>query len=1167
MFYAHRRSRQVEERTKPVNAQRSAHEATRRAERLDATLKHNFHHCSLIICCVTSQIYLRFTHIFLMPPRKTKTADVSAKKTERKRKTNAEVPSEDATSTSPGPSVKRQRTSRSNSKGKEVMKPYWPEYFDELYKVFKALNTVLAFFSSRKSLAVTFTLVRKSVENLLKRPLDLTQVAELKAILPNLIQFAYIPRVQLQIHEDSRQHEPHKKDEAYAAFDSARSAGPSTDAAEEEEHVLVLDFEDPSRGSKASGTGLLVLPASLSPGATKKLIEKRNEIFISAVNELIQAIPDEEDPVALVRAAAREHIPIDPSNKSSLETVKTASQNSTKVIPDPDHRLPIESIVVEMQMQDWYVGQMRYHKTFEAREAQIATLDTPLSDNILQALRDARKITSFYAHQVAAINALDQGEHVIVSTSTASGKSIIYQVPFLKFLEENRSSTAIFIYPTKALAQDQKKALEQLLFACPGLEHIKVCLPFQQYLQHLDSFQQVDTYDGDTLDAGRRAIRETASVIFTNFDMLHFSILPHEEQWRRFLKDLKLVAVDELHYYIGTFGSHVAQVLRRFRRICAAVGNRRVQFVSCSATIANPALHMTRMFGVENVGAITEDGAPSGEKEFIVWEPPLVDINDPSMGHRSSLTEAVCLARFLMERGVRIIIFCTIRKSCELFFKALRADLTAHGRIDILERVMPYRGGYTPADRRRIEKEAFEGQLLGIVATNALELGVDIGVLDAVMMFGFPRGGVASFRQQAGRAGRRARDSLAVFIGSEYPIDKHYIAHPEELYEKPLDEISIDIDNKILLEAHLQCAGQEMPLSMDDEKYFGPSFKAICETRLIKDDEGWYTTHPKFLPHPAKYISLRGGNEDEYCVVDVSRVGKPGGVARILEQMEMSRALFELYEGAVFIHQGVTFLITEVSHDSKMAKLIRSDVNWTTEPRDFTDVDASKTLRIREIRGSPHLAYYGTIDVMTIVFGYFKVRDKKIIDAVDVETPPWRREANGLWMDVPHATLELLKANSMNPAEAIHAAEHAFLNRFTLADDMGTECKAAEKEYKSTETKRKRPARLIFYESAGRNGGNATKAFDHVSDLLIKAHNTVESCPCETGCAACIVSPNCRENNLVISKPGALVVLKALLGKPVDVDLLVPSEAKAYETVVAAAPVRAVEGVQREKAD
>ncbi|CAL1704265.1 unnamed protein product [Somion occarium] len=1066
------------------------------------------------------------------------------KKPTRKRKTGTNGPGTDEGSSS----LKRPRISRaqpSKSKGKAKATSHvdvlgWPEHFES------ALNTVLAFCSSRKQLAITFPVVRTSVEGLLRHPLELSKVAELKALLPDLINFAYIPSAQLRIHEDSAKDVMQSQTGATADFSlpqgpvntNMRPAGLSID--DDEEHVLVLDFIDPSKGKKTSNLGFLYsLPPALTPAATKKLVEKRNDRFVQAVNELLQATPAGENPVDLLQAAARDHIPISPNKSKTIE--------APRVVPDPQHRPAIDDVIVEIQEQEWYEDQIVHRRVLEAKQGQLAELDPPLPENILTALKDARKITSLYTHQVAAINALANGQHVIVSTSTASGKSVIYQVPLLKFLEADPYAKAILIYPTKALAQDQKAALEQLLCACPGLEH-----------------KRVATYDGDTPHEHRAGIRETASVIFTNFDMIHASILPHEDVWRSFLKNVKLVAVDELHYYSGVFGSHVAQVIRRFRRVCAAVGNRRVQFVSCSATIAKPGQHMSNMFGVSNVAEVTEDGAPSGRKDFLIWTPPLRDSQDPSSGFKSSISEATALMRFLMARGIRVIMFCKIRKSCEQAMKALRAELTADGRLDILGKVMAYRGGYSPQDRRKIEHEAFSGNLLGIVATNALELGVDIGILDAVIMLGFPIGGIASFRQQAGRAGRRARDALAVYVADGLPVDKHFAAHPDELFDKPIDDILIDLDSKIILEAHFQCAAFEVPMTIADEQYFGPLTKEICESSLKKDEDGWYHTHPKFLPYPSKHISLRGVEEEKYLAVDISRVGKPGGQPKILEEVELSRSLFELYEGAVFIHQGVTFLVKEVSHDSKMAKLLRADVNWTTEPRDFTNVDAIQTHRIREIKGSSQCAFYGRVELITTVFGYFKVRNNAIIESVDLDTPPWERETTGLWLDVPKPTLQLLQTHGINAAEAIHAACHAFLNRFPLANDLGTECKVAEKEYKATESQRKRPARLVFYEHSGKSGGIAAKAFDHAT--LNAALNAIETCECEEGCAKCIISPACRENNLVKSKTGALIILSAILGRPVDVDLLSGySEIDAFNTIVEAPTVRVAQGVEVEK--
>ncbi|KAK7693290.1 hypothetical protein QCA50_002857 [Cerrena zonata] len=623
----------------------------------------------------------------------------SAKKQNpRKRGTSTAVDDEQAPGPSKRPRATKGQSAKSKGKAKVSTQPSeWPEYFDALFKVgicplrsqkvlghmfffqiFKALNTVLAFCSSRKQLAITFPVVRASVEGLLRHPLELSKVAELKALLPDIISFAYIPTAQLRIHEDSvKQVTQDRSSSASKSADfslppssigsDTRPLGLTVD--DEDEHVLVLDFHETTKGKKTSNPGFMyTLPPALTPAATKKLVEKRNERFVQAVNELLQATPEGENPADLLQAAARDHIPIDPN--------KPKTQEPSREVPDPQHRPAIEDVILDIQQQQWYSEQISYHRIFDAKLGQNAELAEPLPESIQTALREARKINSLYTHQVAAINALSEGQHVIVSTSTASGKSVIYQVPLLRFLKSDSHAKAIFIYPTKALAQDQKAALEQLLCACPGLEHIKV-----------------STYDGDTPQEHRREIRETASVIFTNFDMIHASILPHEDVWRSFLKYIKLVAVDELHYYAGIFGSHVAQVIRRFRRVCAAIGNKRVQFVSCSATIAKPSRHMSDMFGVSNVVEVTEDGAPAGRKDFLIWQPPLKDPQDPDSGHKSALSEATALMRYLMARGVRVILFCKIRKACEQAMKQLRGELTADGRLDILGKVMAYRGG------------------------------------------------------------------------------------------------------------------------------------------------------------------------------------------------------------------------------------------------------------------------------------------------------------------------------------------------------------------------------------------------------------------------------------------------------------------------------------------
>lgn len=1038
--------------------------------------------------------------------------------------------SDTETITAPGKKARVTNQSKSNGNslrlGNELRD--WPEYFHSLYNIFKALNTVLAFVSSKRQLTTTFSAVRSSIEGLLKHSLEMRSIAELKALMPDLIRFSYIPKSEFQTSQSNTT-------QSNAHFNSGR------ESATEDAHVLVLDFTDSFKGAKSkTGARLsLTAPTTISTAAVKKMIERRNAACQNALNDLLLATSVKDDPVFLLKAAGRDHIPVNPSESLYREEMINVK------VPTSNERRSIAEVVAELQIQTWVDDQIVYTKAFDAKEALTDVFEPALSQMVSRGISESHNITSFYSHQVAAIRAIQRGMNVVVSTSTASGKSVIYQVPLLTFLEKNAGVTAVFVYPTKALAQDQRGSLERLFASCPTLSHLKV-----------------STYDGDTPQQDRAVIRESASVILTNFDTIHASILPREEFWRSFLKKIKLFAVDELHYYSGVFGSHAAMIIRRFRRVCAAVGNRHIQFISCSATLPNPGAHMEKMFGLDSTSLeiFTEDGSPSGRKDVLIWNPKLRDPKQPSLGRCSSIADAARVMRFLMKRGIRVILFCKIRKICELAMKTIKADLTNEGRLDILDRVRPYRGGYSQEDRRRIEQDAFSGALLGIVATNALELGIDIGALDAVIMLGFPMT-ISNFRQQSGRAGRRSRDSLSVLIADSFPVDQYYVSHPEELFDSKIDDLIIETENKIILEAHLQCAGNEMPLSPADEKWFGPFMLQVCETQLSKDKDGWYHTHAKFLPYPSTHVSIRGVTEDKYMVVEV-QLGQPAK-SSLIEEVEISRALFEIYEGGIFMHQGSTFIITEVNHDAKLVKTIRRDVNYITSPRDFTNVDALQTRRIRAINANR--VYYGKISVYVKVFGFYKIRNGVILDAVDLETLPLEQDTTGFWIDVPNTLLQLMQSKGINAAEAIHAAQHAFLNQFPLAEDIRTECKAEEKEYKAAESQRKRPARLIFYDAIGKGGCVTAKAFDEAKSILDKAHLAIQNCQCENGCTRCVQSTFCKEGNKVCSKLGAEIILKQILGLDINKEgIPYRTDPLPHNTIVEAFPVSVADGVNVE---
>ncbi|GAA5961287.1 hypothetical protein JCM21900_006508 [Sporobolomyces salmonicolor] len=1055
----------------------------------------------------------------------------------------------------------------------------FPPHFLRLEKTFKALNTVYTFCSTRKSMATTFEVLKGGVENLLKRPLELRDIAQIKSLLPSLISFAYIDSDLLRVHsaadpsfsEDpraaKREQRARELDEAYragAAGEEARDVNGSERAKKGGETVLLFGFNDGELKSE-NGVGKVVTrkfqrrkkksttdgddstptprPPTARTGTPKfstasltALITKRNTKFHSAVSDLLIACASHNpplDPVELLLEATAEHLPVHPDELVSKEEMREHGLREKReelgfVERNPETRMSMRRVLEEMSGEgnEWWQGQIVEggHRTFDAREAVYGDLDHPLSSAVSEALFSAKGIppTSLYSHQARALNALSRGSNVIVSTSTSSGKSLIYQLPVVQALEEDPEVTALYVFPTKALAQDQMRALGELVAEVAGLEGVRIA-----------------TFDGDTAKEDRDYIRENANVIFTNPDMLHVSILPQEERWRRFFRKLRFVVVDELHIYAGLFGCHVAFIMRRLRRICNALGNRHVQFVSCSATIANPARHMQTIFGINDVVLIDEDGSPCGQKEYVVWNPPYIDERDVKQGRVSTITETSRIFRFLMERGIRAIVFCRVRQQCEILMRQVRQDLMLDGRSDMAGRVMSYRSGYSAQDRRRIEQEMFSGQLLGVIATTALELGIDIGSLDAVLTVGFPYT-LPGLRQQAGRAGRRNKDSLAMLICDPFPLDQHYARNPDLIFTSPFQELALDLENPIVREAHVQCAADEIPLDPDeDARFFGSrdALAQVCRERLVRDDEGFYHCHPRYKPYPARTVPIRATEDESYSIVDVT-----AGRSVVLEEVEMSRAIFTTYEGAVFMHMGRTFLVKEVNHDRRLAKVEEASIEWRTRNRDYTNIDPLEALSIREIQGAATTASYGTVQLTSIVFGYFKV-DKRnnILDTVDISSPPFIRTSHGLWVDVPKRALEILLQKNFHPAGSIHAAEHALMSLTPIVamcteGDVRTECKQPEKELASVASSRKRPARLILYDTAGKSGGICAKAFDHISTLIAQAADTIANCRCAEGCPSCVASMSCSGGNAILAKIGALIVLDAILGRPIDVD-------------------------------
>ncbi|KAK3352360.1 hypothetical protein B0T25DRAFT_580296 [Lasiosphaeria hispida] len=1009
----------------------------------------------------------------------------------------------------------------------------WPAWFAALEKTHRALNLVFTFCSTRKHLATTFDAMRAAVEAHTKRLLTVEDVAAVVALRPEGIRFGYVDEVMLRI--DVRGAE---RDDVF------EGKAPDGSFVDEDLKRQVQDRKtgEPTKPSRRLRQEDLKMPV-FSQKQMTGLIEKRNTKFAQAVSRFLnRCIADKLDPEMTLKSEAEAFIP-QPSTPP--ETTTTLTNTLPESIPK--ERKSIPEIVQELKESPWYTGQVvpDGHRVFDAQEAVYGDLDFLLSQDLVNALYNARGITRFYAHQAEAINSLHAGRNVVVATSTSSGKSLIYQLPVLHALERDPNTRAMYIFPTKALAQDQKRSLREMMGFMPGLEGTLV-----------------ETFDGDTPMGERNLIRDEARIIFTNPDMLHITILPQEERWRAFLKNLEFVVVDELHYYNGLMGSHVAFIMRRLRRTCAALGNRRVKFISCSATVANPEGHFKTIFGIDNVRLIDFDGSPSGRKEFLCWNTPYKDPGDPSSGRGDAKYECARLFCQLILRGVRVIAFCRVREQCEKLVGAVKQELERLGRSECIARVMGYRGGYTAQDRRRIESEMFEGKLIGIVATTALELGVDIGSLDCVLTWGFPYT-IANLRQQSGRAGRRNKDSLSVLVGDSFATDQHYMQNPDEIFTKPNCELQVDLENMLVKEGHMQCAAYEMPIRpLEDAVYFGQNLAQICEERLIKDDTGFYHCHDRFRPQPSRFVCIRDTEDEHFAIIDITN-----GRNIVLEELEASRATFTIYDGAIFLHQGNTYLVRDFNPDKHMAKVEKVKVDWTTKQRDYTDIDPVETEAVRRIKGSLSSAYHGAIKIKQVVFGYFKVdKRNRVLDAIQVDNPPVIRYSKGMWLDVPKQALDILVDRRLHVAGSIHAAEHAVMSLMpnfviSMPGDVRTECKNSIKEFAKRETQRKRPARLTFYDAKGGAGGSGinTKAFEFIDVLLRQAVERVAACRCQRGCVECVASELCKEANEVMSKAGSEVILKSLLSMEIDVDSLPmgPEELSpaGIETVVLAKPV------------
>ncbi|HWC87838.1 MAG TPA: DEAD/DEAH box helicase [Solirubrobacteraceae bacterium] len=732
-----------------------------------------------------------------------------------------------------------------------------------------------------------------------------------------------------------------------------------------------------------------------------------------------------------------------------------------------------------------------HRSSYGARSARLVSVPDDLDPRVLAALAEAG-IEALYTHQEAALRAAFAGP-TIVTTGTASGKSLCFQLPTLEVLVSDPRARALYLYPTKALAQDQARALHSF---------------------GMGAALRLAIYDGDTPREERAAIRKRSNLVLTNPDMLHVGILPNHPAWADLFANLAFVVIDEAHVYRGVFGSHVANVLRRLRRLAARYGTE-PRFLLASATIANPRELAERLTGLE-MNVVDSDGAPAAQRTVAMWNPPLVD---EALGRRASaLAEAAELLERLVLEGARTICFMKSRRGVELILRLAVDRLRSSDRPELAERIAPYRAGYTPQQRRELERRLTAGELLGVVATDALELGIDIGTLDAAICVTFP-GTVSSLRQQWGRAGRRG-EGLAVFLAGEDALDQFFCRHPDDFLRRPVEAAILDHESAQIYAEHLLCAAHEAPLSDDDAGVLGASWRGFAEelasAGLLRERVTGFVPR-RADDYPAARVSLRSASADSFVLVDVES-------GELLGSVEASRAYSTVHEGAIYLHLGRSYLVRALDLDARRALLEPFTGNYYTQVKreSFTWVE-----RLHERRDAVGVRLsFGAVAVSETVLGYQRkgLQDHAAIDFQALDLPTVEFSTRALWYELD----ELIAAEPFPPEHllgALHALEHgqiAVLPLIAMCDrwDIGG---------LSTNAHPQTGGPTIFIYDGHPGGiGITRRGFDEFERLVADARRLIAECPCASGCPSCVQSPKCGNLNEPLSKRGALELLRRL---------------------------------------
>ncbi len=719
------------------------------------------------------------------------------------------------------------------------------------------------------------------------------------------------------------------------------------------------------------------------------------------------------------------------------------------------------------------------------RSARPVALPADLDPAFAEALARGG-VERLYSHQLAAYEAAAASDLVITS-GTASGKSLAFNLPVLDGIARDAKARALYLYPTKALAQDQARKLAQL--RPPQLRQA--------------------IYDGDTPKDERPAIRRRSNLVLTNPDMLHVGVLPNHRSWGDFLANLRWVVVDEAHTYRGVFGSHVANVLRRLRRLARAYGSE-PRFLLASATIANPVELAERLVGMP-FELVDDDGAPRAGREVAMWNPPLID--KATGTRRSALSEAADLLAELVSQGVRTICFLKSRRGIELIQRFARENLERRGRPELAARIAPYRGGYTPQQRRQIEDRLAGGELLAVVATDALELGIDVGELDAAICVTFP-GTVASLRQMWGRAGRRRR-GLAVYVAGADALDQFFCRHPEEFLERPVEAAILDHANEQIASRHLIAAAYELPLSDEDDDVFGAGWRERAE-RLVEAGE-LRGAGGKLLPRRSEFvaarIALRSASAESVAVID-----RDSG--EMLGLVEAERAFTTIHPGAVYLHLGRSYEVERLDIQERRAIVSAFDGDWYTRPKKETEIYIERIHEQRQVAGVE--LSFGEVSVteQVIAFQRVSISDQEPIDIVALELPEQSFVTQALWYALPDRLSGALPPDAL--LGSLHATEHgqiAVLPLIAMCDRWDIGGLSTNVHFQTGR------ATIFIYDGHPGGVGITRRGYQEFERLLGDAERLIAECPCESGCPSCVQSPKCGNLNEPLHKAGALELI------------------------------------------